>query len=242
MMRAVVSASIVLAAGYALGGALFWGLLNVPESNALALALSALLVLLVGLTAGATTAFAAAVSLDTGFRPAARRVVAALPAFAIGLAIFAFLWWMTGRAEAWWTMHAGEVDALIISRTGVTRTALLHGAVSWMLWFVRWVVGLSAIAALVVAAIDRGAAALATGLRLALRGVPLLAATIGALVVSQGLWAGVFWAPRGLPANWAETVFVGTKLVVLYTLATLVAAAVLRVYGTRLRVTDARTS
>jgi hypothetical protein len=238
-MRAVATASIVLAAGYALGGALFWGLLNVPESNGLALALSALLVLLVAVTAGATTALAAALSLDRGFTPAARRAVTALPAFAVGLAIFASLWWLTGRAEAWWTLHAGEADALIISRTGVTRTALLHRSIASLLWFVRWAVGLSAIAALVVAAIERGPAALVTGLRLAVRGVPLLAATIGALVVSQGLWAAVFWAPRALPANWAETVFVGTKLVVLYALATLVAAAVLRVCGTRLRVSDA---
>ncbi len=234
-MRAVLGASAVLAVGYAAAGALFWGLLNVPESNAVALALSAVLILLVAATVGATTALAAAVALDAGHRAVVRRVMASLPAFAVGLAIFVLLWWTSGTAEAWWSVHAGEVDAVIISRTGVTRTALLHQSVVWLLWFVRWVVGLSVIAALVVAAIDRGPAALVTGLWLALRGVPLLAATMGALVISQGIWASVYWAPGPLPANWAEPLFVGTKLAVLYALAALVAAAVLRVYGTRLR-------
>ena len=111
----------------------------------------------------------------------------------------------------------------------------LHASVSWALWFVRWVVGLSAIGALALAAIDRGPRAVGAGLRLALRGVPLAAATAGALLVSQGLWNGVYWAPGSLPANWAEPIFVGTKLVVLYALAAFVVAAVFRVYGTRLR-------
>ena len=239
-MPALLRASAVLAIGYALGGALFWGLLNVPESNALALAVSALLALLVAVTVGATTAFAAAVSLEAGYRAAARRALASLPAFAAGLAIFVVLWWVSGRAEGWWNAHAGEVDALIISRTGITRTALLHRSVFWALWFLRWVMGLSVIVALVVAAIDRGPAALATGLRLALRGRPLLAATVAALVVSQGLWATAYWAPGALPANWAEPLFVGTKLAVLYALAALVVATVLRVYGARLRTSLAR--
>lgn len=241
-MRAMLGAAAVLAAGYAIGGALFWGLLNVPESNALALTLSAVLVVLVAVTVAATTACAAAVSLETGGRARARRVLGSLPAFAIGLAVFAILWWITGAAEAWWGRHAGEVDALIISRTGMTRTSALHSAVSWALWFVRWVVGFSAIAALAVATIERGPRAIATGLRLALRGVPLAAATAGALLVSQALWRSVYWAPPSLPANWVEPLFVGTKLALLYALAVLTVAAVLRVYGKRLRTSAARTS
>ena len=241
-MRAVAGAAAVLAVGYAVGGALFWGFLNVPESNALALMLSAVLVLLVAVTAGATTAFAAAVSLEAGRQAGARRVLASLPALAVGLALFACLWWLTGAAGAWWSRHAGEVDAFIISRTGVTRTGLLHTGVSWVLWFVRWVIGLSSIAALAVAAIDRGPRAVGAGLRLALGGVPLAAATAGALLLSQGLWGGVYWAPRSLPANWAETLFVGTKLTVLYAVAVFTAAAVLRVYASRLRATVAKAS
>jgi len=234
-MRAMLGAAAVLAAGYALGGALLWGLLNVPESNALALTLSAVLVVLAAMTVGVTTALAAAVSLEAGRQAWTRRVLASLPALAIGLALFALLWWLTGAAATWWGRHAGEVDALMISRTGLTRTSPLHGAVAWALWFVRWVVGLSAIGALAVASIDRGPGAVGIGLRLALRAVPLAAATAGALLVSQGLWRSIDWAPASLPANWAEPLFVGTKLAVLYALAALIVAGVLRVYGTRLR-------
>jgi hypothetical protein len=211
-----------------------WGLLNVPESNVLALALSGVLVVLVAVTAAATTALAAAVSLAAGRQARARRVLASLPVLAIGVAVFALLWWLTGAAQVWWGRHAGEVDALIITRTGVTRTSALHGAVSWALWFVRWVVGPSAIVALAVASIERGPGAVGIGLRLALRGVPLAAATAAALVVSQGLWRNIDWVPASLPANWAEPLFVGTKLAVLYAMAALIVAGVLRVYGTRL--------
>jgi hypothetical protein len=83
--------------------------------------------------------------------------------------------------------------------------------------------------------------AVGIGLRLALRGVPLAAATAAALLVSQGLWRNIHWVPASLPPNWAEPLFVGTKLAVLYALAALIVAGVLRVYGTRLRTSTTST-
>ena len=54
--RSIATASGALAIGYAVTLALFWALLNVPESSVPALALSAALAVLVLVAAGLTTA------------------------------------------------------------------------------------------------------------------------------------------------------------------------------------------
>jgi len=218
-----------LALGYGLAGALYWALLNVPESSALALALSASLVPLIIGTTAATTAGAVMIA-NGATRDTWRRMGAAIGGFVIGLAIFAVLWWITGSAETWWENHRGEVDALFLRYGGITRTAWVHQTVAWFTFLTRWALGLSIVTGLVVAGATGGGRTLGRGLRGSVRLASLAATLVGVVIVTDGLWRLVLWRPRRLPPTWMEPAFVTIKLAVLYALAVAIAAFVLGVH------------
>ena len=222
-------AASVLALGYALAGAFYWALLNVPESNALALVLSALLVLSIVVTGAATTA--GAIVLGRGTAPEdGHHLGAAIGGFVLGLAIFAALCAMTGETDAWWGAHRGEIDALFLRYGGSTRTGWLHQSESWLSFLLRWALGLSVIAALAAAGARSGTRGLPHGLRAAVRLAPLAATIAGVLIVSEVVWRLAYWRPRRLPPTWMEPAFVAIKLAVLYGLAIAIAAGVLSVH------------
>ena len=227
--RPVLSAT-TMAVGYAAAAGLTWTLLNIPESNVLALGASALCVVLVAVTAGLATAGAAALAREGSLWSVARRAVSGLPGFFVGLGLFAALWWITGRAEDWWSAHRGEIDAVSLRYLGATQTAPLHAAVGWAIWIVRWALGLSVVVGPTVAGTERGLSGLGSGLRLAVRLVPIAAETAGVLIVSGGLWRLVYWRPEGLPATNAEVAFAVAKLGLLYLGSIAIAALVVRVF------------
>lgn len=226
LQRFALSA-MLLAIGYAVTAALYWALLNIPESNVLALLASAALVLLVAIAGGVTTGMALALAQGAGSGDAARRAIAALPSFFAGVVIFGGLWWLTGFAEASWRGHRGEVDAMFLRYLGTARTEPLHRSTLWLLFLIRWGLGLSVVAALVAAGVSGGRlATIGRDLR-SIRMIALGAACAGVIAVTQGVWRVVLWRPRGLPASGVELVFVAAKLIVLYAFAISIAAAVL---------------
>jgi hypothetical protein len=224
------SSALTLAIGYGAAGGLFWVLLNVPESTVPALLASLLLALLIVAVAGLTTAAAVAISQGGSSRSIVRRAAKALPAFLIGIAIFAALWWLTTAADGVWAGYRGEIDALFLRYLGATRTEPLHVAERWLTWMVRWGLGFSVVAALVSAACVGGMRAIVQGLRAAVSLTPLAAVTIGALAVGEGLWRVAAWRPRSLPPSSAELVFVVAKLGLLYLLFAVIAATVLDIH------------
>lgn len=227
----LLRASAVLAIGAGVAGGLYLALLNVPESNVLALCVSALLVLLIIAVAGFTLAAAAALGQDFALPATARRAVAALPGFVVALGIFALLWWLTESADASWQAQRGEVDAVIMLYLGKTQTAWLHETVSGFLWLIRWALGLSIVAGLVVTATGGGLRSAPRGLRLSVRPLPLGAATVGLLFGVEGLWRLAYWRPSHLPPSWVESAFAALKLGVLYLIAAAMVALVLRIYS-----------
>jgi hypothetical protein len=228
--RSIATAAGALAIGYAITVALFWALLNVPESSAAALTLSAALAILVAVAAGLTTATAVGLVAGGSWRDTGQRALKALPGFLAGLMIFAILWWITGAADAWWRGHRGEVDAVFLRYLGTARTGLVHEGVFQTTWLVRWALGLSAVAGLVAAWTIGGTHTAVRGLRAAVQIVPLLAMVIAALIVGKGLSRLVYWRPKTIPANWLELAFVAIKLSVLYLLAIVMAAIVLAAF------------
>jgi hypothetical protein len=162
-----------LALGHAVLAALFWGLLQVPESTVFMVALSALLVALflvvaawvevfallrshaVHRTGGAGSSAAAGGAGSDGTTGGAgpapankeagriQTMVRAVPAFLVALAVFGVFFGATGRAAAWLTAHRGEIDAWMIAHLKTVRTAPLHATLAWILWFVRCGLGLS---------------------------------------------------------------------------------------------------
>lgn len=221
---------VVLMAGFACTGAAYWGLLNVPESNVLALVMSALLVLLVAAAAGVSLAMSIAKGEGMSAGAAARRSASALPFFLLGLAVFGVLWLATTTFDAWWIAHRGEVDALALRYAGFTNTSPLHAAITWTTWLLRWGLGLSVVAGLVAMATLRGAVAPGAGLRLSIAPLPLAATIAGLLLTTQVLWRAAAWRPEDLPPTSVEVYFAGAKLGLLYVLGAIVAATVLAVF------------
>jgi len=216
---AVVSWLVV---GHAVLGGLFWLLLQVPESNALMLALSGLLalVLILGLplvqlmplrAVGASEPFGRALGIA-----ASRAWMGVVP-----LAVFAFVWWATGAAEAWTTGHAGQIDAWFIARLGVTNTGWFHTSIHVVLAFLRFALGAALAVAMLAAIAGDGLKGLLTGrwLRGAL-GWRYLLLVAAALIVGFALPShALYWRPASLPATWAQPAFAAAKLLVLYLVA-----------------------
>jgi hypothetical protein len=147
----------------------------------------------------------------------------------VPIGLFAATWWLTGAAAAWHARASGQIDAWIIARTGWTRTAGLHTAVGWMVAFVRWAAGLSLAAALTSALARDGLNGLRR--RWVPRGLRPRALAITAAALVAGVWwpwQAAYWRPGFLPPNWAQPAFAAVKLAVLFVVAHVAWAVVLR--------------
>ncbi len=216
--------------GHAAAAGLFWWFVNVPESNVAMLALSATLIVLLMVVAGWTEVTATLLwNPAVGFRGAARRAFRALPAFVVAVLVFALLWWVTARADAWASEYGGQLDAWWMANVGSTKTAWIHSGLAIALWFIRYVI-----------AVSLGVAALAAG---ALHGSRALASTrwvraglsrrqIGAIgfAIVLLVWLplrATDWRPASIPPTTMEALFVAVKLGVIYLVANLGWALVL---------------
>jgi hypothetical protein len=227
-LKSVALVSLLAVVGAALTGGAYWALLSVPESNVLALALSAALVVLIVLLAGYALSVALGVAAGSSLGRAVGDGVRGLPGFLVGGAVCVALWYLTTAIDSQWTQHAGEVDALFLRYAGTARTAWLHTSVAWLLWLLRWGVGAALIAGATTTRVAHGP--VGRGLRLGLSVRPL-GATLVALLGAYGLWALVYWRPKGLPADSAEVAFVSAKLAVLFLANAVMAALVCHVFA-----------
>ena len=161
MIRRLVLIAGWLLIGHALWLAIFWGLLQVPESSAWMLVLSGVLVLTLIVVAGALHAGASA-AWDPA-RPATAALVRgvwSVPAALAAALVFGATWWLTGLVFDWHTGIAGQIDAWYIARTGRTDSRWIHGAIFWPMMLVRWSVGLTLTSSLLGSLTTAGAAAL----------------------------------------------------------------------------------
>jgi len=236
MMPRLLTVTTWIALGHAALLGLFWLLLHVPESNVLMLAASALIVVAMAALAGWVEGTGlAAWTPGARWREVFLRGARVVVALWLGLALFGLVWWLTARAEAAWTASRGEIDAWLMLHFGWTRTARLHDAVEWVLFFVRWAVGTSLALTPAACALGRGLAGLGR-LRWILAALsPLRVVSIGVLlfVFAWLPWRAAYWRPTWLLPNWQEAVFAVVKLGVLYAVATVGWALVLWVVARR---------
>jgi hypothetical protein len=194
---------------------LYWALLNVPESNVLALGTSALLVLLMLIGAGIVDVTGLLwLRPDRTFRAALVRSLGALPAFVLALLVWFAISWIVGWIEIRYEVRGSELSAWLIAKFNWTRTGWLHRAIPLVLGALRYVLGVSlAVSLLAVAAIDGFSSVVR--LRWLLR-----ALTPGQLVIITiaiaGLiwlpWQYIYWRPAAIPANTVEVLFNIIKL------------------------------
>lgn len=214
-----MTARLAVIASWLLGGhllllAIFWGLLHVPESSVLMLGLSALvaLVLIAG-TAAVHAGALAAWQHENGLIRTLLTGIRHAPAFLLAALLFWAIWAVTGWLLAWHAGIAGQIDAMVIVRTGSPRTGWLHALVFWALQFVRWPLALTLSLTLLSAIVRDGFGALrdARWLRTALRPARWLLITVWLVLLIVLPWQGVDWRPTGL-ALALEPWFVALKL------------------------------
>jgi hypothetical protein len=220
-----------LLAGHGLWLAIFWGLLQVPESSIWMLALSALLaatlaVLAAAVQSGASSAWQLDRPLASALATGSRRCHAALLA---GL-VFGALWWATGALVSWHAGIAGQIDAAYIARTGRSHTQWIHATVFWIVMFLRWAIGLTLAVTLLAAAVTNGVRSLVNGawVRSALTPRTWLTVTFWFVLLVAIPWHLVDRRPRSLSLG-LEPWFVGAKLAIVAIAMAVGWALVLRV-------------
>ncbi len=209
-----------VAAGHAGVGALYWALLQVPESNVFMLGLSALIIA-GGVALTGVVEIAGLLGWAGRFRdaiaPSARKAAWLIPALLVVLVI----WWSGTSLHEWYGRHATELDAWLMLKFRWTKTAWLHVSVGWAFWFLSYVVGLSVGLSLLSRVVRNGARELASarwiGQAFGWRQLLVLAVSILATMVIP--WRYVYWRPDVLTATAAEPAFVAAKIGLLYLLA-----------------------
>lgn len=228
--KGLLTAFVVLAAGAVLSGGVYWALLNVPESNVLALLLSGVLVVLIAAISACTVGVATGVVRGSGLVEALRGAHRSLAGFVAGAVVFTVLWWITTLVDTQWANHRGEIDALFLRYAGTANTSWLHSASSWLMWLIRWDIGLLAVIGAIAASYARRS--VIQGLSTAFDVLPFIMCT-AALIAGYWLWKVTYWRPATVSPGTAELMFVGAKLGLLaglgLLLATLVVQAVARV-------------
>lgn len=223
MMARVLLIAVWVAVGHALAAALFWALVNIPESSIPLLVLSGVTALASIFVAGLTPVTALAAAGGTGgWRETAAAGLRRWPAFLLGLAIFLLVWWVTATLFRLHQTFRGELDAWLLLNFEWTRTAWLHTGLRGIVTAIRFPLGialaLGATAAIVLGSWRAGLTF--RWLRSALGWRSLVIALVVFVACLWGPWQVVDWRPRGLPPTWVEPVFVGAKLLLLYVWAT----------------------
>lgn len=231
MIPALTKMTIAIAAGHALAAGCYWWLLQTPESTVFMLLVSAC-----ALTLGlALLALSAGTALhwqhdDTRLRQALRRSATVLPAFAVALLLLGLLILVTRSADSWWRAHRGEIDAWCIATFGLADVGWLHRGCFMLTRLIRWVVGPSIAAALLAAGAFEGVRSVGRlrWLWHACRPGRLLFVLAVLAVLVWLPWRAIEWRPPGLPPNWIELAFIGTKLTLFYLLICVAWALLLR--------------
>jgi hypothetical protein len=216
-----------LASGHAILGVLYWALLQVPESTVWALASSALLTILIVVTAalvesGAVLAWTRDHLLGTNrdtFGALRQVALRSIPALLAALVVFLAVWWLGEAARGWWTDRRGEIDAWLMMKARTPRTGIVHAIVLSALWVVRYPVALSFAVGVFAGMIEfRRPRDIARKIAAALDWRPVLGIALTLLIFVALPWRYVYWRPESLPANWMEPAFVAVKLLVTYAL------------------------
>jgi hypothetical protein len=220
-----------IAAGYGVAAGLFWGLLQVPESSVWTLGLSASIVLAICV---------ALLWVSGGVLLAWHPQITPIRAFVSGLSaslavvssvlLFGAIWWLTHAALTWHAAHAGEIDAVIIARTGASNTAWLHRTIVWTIWILRWGPGFTLALSLGAAIAAGGTAAIGAGGWIRAGVHPKRWTVILALAALCFMlpWRFVYWRPAHLSLP-MEPWFVGAKLGAMVLLAAVAWALMIRI-------------
>jgi hypothetical protein len=204
--------------GWMLGGsaglaALYWLLLNTPETSTLALAASAALLLALLALSALVVNVAVLLSRGSPFGEAFRRGIRGAPWFVAMLVPLAAIWWVITAVDSWVSNHAGEINAWFIARFGWADVSRLFLAETWLARWLGWVVAPLAGLSLLAAWLDYGGAGVRRDAWLvrAWHWRTLILATLVFVLFIVLPWQITQWRPA-LPATWVEPAVAALRL------------------------------
>lgn len=219
MTRKAVALVAWLVTGHAALVGMFWGLLNVPESNAAMLTLSVVTVFAL-VVAGALVEGTAGTWLlpQRTFREALRAGVGSGPALVAALVLFGGFWSLGGLLDGWHEARRGQIDAWLIATFNAPDATWPHRGLDVAVFLVRAVLGVSLAVAVFFAWLEGGFRAM---LRPAWLGAGLSRDQVTLVAIGMTLfvalpWQFVYWRPADLPVTWVQPAFAAGKLALIF--------------------------
>jgi hypothetical protein len=201
----------VLGAGAAFAALFYWSFLNTPESNALMLAVSALLLLSMAGSVAISLNLAVLVAAGDAIRAALATSMRGLVWFALVAVPLLLAWLAIAELDAWIARHQGEINAWFISQFEQANIAPLLTAEAWVSRWLRWAVlplaGLSLLSSLLAGARARGR----TWWRHTWHWRSLLTATAVFVLLFVMPWRLTAWRPA-VPPTWVEPATAALRL------------------------------
>jgi hypothetical protein len=224
MIARVVRLTAWLLIGATCLSGLYWLFLNTPETNALTLGASAVLLLTILVLTALVVNAAILMGGGTAFLTSLTKGLRGTLWFIAVLVPLALIWWGLTAAHTWTTDHSGEINAWFIARFGWANISPLLRTEMWMVRWLSWVVAPLAAVSLLAGVLERGARGFGDRwLRRAWHWRTLLLATLVFVLLFVLPWQLTAWRPA-LPATWVEPTVAGIRLVAVMLLWALGAA------------------
>ena len=214
MIRAVGRIVAWLAVGGGVLATSYWLFLNIPESNALVLSASAILVVAMIVVAAITINGALLLANGGDSLSSLRRAAVGIPAFLIAALPVLIVWVAVLMVDRWIVQHSGEISAWFIARFGWSKIEPLFVAQQWLSRWIRWLVAPLAAFRLLSMLLENGVRSITHGgwVRRAWHWRTLAIGTAVFLRMLVSPWRLTLWRPR-LPATWMEPAIAGLRLV-----------------------------
>ena len=216
MIRRLATVAAILAGSAIVGGALYWALLNTPDSNAIVLAGSALLVVLIIVTAAIGVCAATLSARGASIREAVARAPRAAGWFLIAFSPLLVAWIALDRVDRWMLEHQGEINAWFIAQFGWADITWLLRAETWASRWLRWAVVPAVCLSLLTTLLTSEARM--TWLRRAFHWRTLLVVTVAFAILMALPWQLTAWRPQ-LPPTWLQPTLAAIRLGTTFVLA-----------------------
>lgn len=229
-MRLVLVA-LWLLAGTAISAGIYWEFLVTPESTIYALIASSLLAIVALILIGVTITGAIAIWSNGLSRSTLTRALRTVPSILPGLAIVWLFWWITLRAETWFVMRTGPINAWFIAQFGWSDVSWLFRGVHYVAMWFRWIFAPMLALSLMSGFVLAGSRSMtqAAWVRRALRPRSLIFASLLFIVMIALPWKYIVpWRPDSLPPTSVELAFIAIKLSLTSIMAALAIALMIR--------------
>jgi len=214
MIRRVLIVALWLACGSAVIGGFYWLFLGTPESSALMLVVSALLLLAMGFIAAVIGNGGVLLALDETAIGSVKRATRDAYVFLLPLAVVVLGVVATRYVDGWLERASGEIGAWFIATFDWADVTSVFRAAAYLSEWLRWVVVPLAALAVLAAVLRRGVRALTSTrwVRAAWGWRTVLIATAVYVLCIALPWRLASWRPEGVPPSWIEPTLAGLKL------------------------------